>query len=700
MKNKPKDLNPARSKGPSDLMVLLAVAAIFGLSVSFVDVGRSLWLKSSEFSSLRSILAPLGLTASVFFLVYLMISAPVYWFLERPFKIGVRTLAVLIAFFTGGVFIFSFWSDLFRAPLSLEALFQFLLGTAAFLTLTWLLYYAKRSRPLGSKGRLKAENLISLIPFLLAEAVIFLWFYRYRLGALSSFSFPVSTGVFLLVLVGTLISAGIGRGGFSKRGKWPLLFLALIVLGAFLNTVVLKPRSSEPALPNVPHKIRRVILLTVDTLRPDVLSSYDPQGLQTPHMDEFAKEGTLFRQAISSAPWTWPSVASIMTGLSPSVLKLGNHVGRQSIVPDSLVTLAERMRDAGYYTTAIGRNSFLLPQSNLSQGFFDYQFYPRPVGKSFGGKILKRLFPNTYRTDATTSELTNLAIEWLKTHSQKDFFLWLHYFDPHEPFTPPLKFLPAKRPPGAIGNTFDQLTAVRAGYLVPSLEERAWIWELYKGEVRYVDQSIGRLIEQLKKLGIYDETLIVFSSDHGQEMWERGIIGHGHSLYHEMLWVPLIVKLPFSVSREPKEVERPVSSLDILPTILDLCDISYDRDHLSAVSLGPLLIPNSGTFQNGTIASTGLRYYEDRIAVQFDGIKYIRSLLTQSEELYDLTSDPREVKTLVYSSPELLAKGREKLKEYVERSESLRNYYHLSAREDVALDEDTLQNLKSLGYVN
>ncbi len=417
-------------------------------------------------------------------------------------------------------------------------------------------------------------------------------------------------------------------------------------------------------------------------------------------MDRLAEEGYSFTQALSAAPWTWPGVASMMTGLSPTVLKLGYHVGRQGKLSDQATTLAESMQAAGYRTAAIGRNAFLLPHSNISQGFQEYDFYPKFRGSGLGSKILKRLWPAQFRSDATTTDLTELAIRWLRANHGTDFFLWLHYFDPHDPYAPPERFLPKKEPVASIGKSFDEFSEVRGGYLVLNQEEKEWIRELYLGEVRYVDHAIGRVVAELKRLGIYDETLIVLSSDHGEEMWEHGLIGHGHSIYREMLQVPLIVKPPVSLGKPSQRIAVPVSTSQIFPTLLDLAGVNYDAERLSGPSLVPYWEKGSEASSGGPVVSTGLRYYEDRVSLIAENFQYIRFLETGKEELYDLEKDPLAQVSLAASATERMVWARQMLADHEKGSDSLRAYHQLTRGEDVELDKETLENLRSLGYVN
>ena len=220
---------------------------------------------------------------------------------------------------------------------------------------------------------------------------------------------------------------------------------------------------------------------------------------------------------------------------------------------------------------------------------------------------------------------------------------------------------------------------------------------LYGGEVRYVDESLGEFIAYLKESGLYDDSLIIFTSDHGEEFWEHGGVDHGHTLYDELLRVPLIIKLPGGRSRE---VLNSVVSLEsITPTVLEACEITVDFDHFSHGSLSPLLGLSQGSYLEKAVVSTGLLYYEDRESVVFDGHKYIRNLLTMDEELYNLETDPGEKESVLSLFPDRVRKAKDILQKHQEDSAKIRERFGIVEGEKTELDDSTLWHLKALGYL-
>ncbi len=386
-----------------------------------------------------------------------------------------------------------------------------------------------------------------------------------------------------------------------------------------------------------------------------------------------------------------------MTGLLPQV---HGTLEAKSRLPDELQTLAERLRDAGYATAAIGFSDMLAVERNLSQGFERYDFVPVPEpGISFGERLLHHLDENRNAWRDWTDRLPRLATGWLEKNRQRDFFLWLHYYDPHLPYTPPARWLPEDGPPPRIGKKFGKLPAVRHGHFVPTAAEQGWIRDLYEAEVRHVDESVGRLLETLERLGLYDDSLIVFTSDHGEEFWEHGGFEHGHSMHREVLRVPLLIKLPGSRPSPIHEIVSPVSTAAILPTVLELCGLDYRPTDLSVTSLAPLLAAGEPAAVE-PIVSTGTLYYEDRVSIAFERTKYVRWLASGNEDLYDLAADPQETVSIADSTPDRLEVARQLLADAETNSRRLRGVHGIPRDGETAeLDADTLRRLRALGYV-
>ncbi|HJX28923.1 MAG TPA: sulfatase, partial [Thermoanaerobaculia bacterium] len=459
--------------------------------------------------------------------------------------------------------------------------------------------------------------------------------------------------------------------GTGVRSLGALLLLALPLFLLLRLPASSKPHSSQkPAVP-------RVLLLSIDTLRPDALSSFGGREIRTPHLDALAGDSLSFTRAYSSASWTLPAMGSVMTGVSPRV---HGALHTRSRVPDGLPTLAETLRRAGYRTAAFVASTVLGPPANLTQGFDEYHPYPGPwLGRSLGATVLRGRLSRFRLDEAPPPELTDDVADWLGARSETPFFLWVHFFDPHAPYGPPPRYL--ENPEGRTRFEGWDEEAIRAGTWVPTAAERDRIRQLYLGEVRWVDDAVGRLLGELRRRKLYDDTLIVLVSDHGEEFWEHDSYGHGHTLYDELLHVPLLVKLPRS--ERIGRIATPASTASIFSTVLDACSLPLPPGYPAA---GSLLRPAG----DRPLHALGLNRFEDRQAVRFGRFKYIRWTTSGREEIYDLQRDPREKENLAASSPADLAEGRRLLAGFEAEGRKGRQLLRLTEGETTELDAHTL----------
>jgi arylsulfatase A-like enzyme len=385
-------------------------------------------------------------------------------------------------------------------------------------------------------------------------------------------------------------------------------------------------------------------------------------------------------------------IASLLSGLSPLV---HNVTERESRLPDEVRTLTEYLAERGYRTGAVGYSPLLAPNANFDQGFESYLFFPRSPGSSFGGIVLPALSPQRFgRERATSAELREMAVDWIDEHRDEPFFFWLHYFDPHLPYHPPAELRPQGNAPPRVGVRFDGRSAIRNGDLVLDDADKAWVRALYDAEVRDVDAQIGRLLDALREFGLYERTLIVFTSDHGEEFFEHGDFEHGHSVYDEVLRVPLILKPPGATT--PRRIATSVSIVSAVPTLLDLLDFGAAAGPFSAPSLGPLV---AGERNESTAhVSTGMIYYENKTALIVDDSKYVRAE-SGTEEFFDLEADPDERTSLAGSSPERVREARELLDRKIAEAAALRRELGLPANSRLEPDREWVENLRALGYV-
>jgi choline-sulfatase len=461
----------------------------------------------------------------------------------------------------------------------------------------------------------------------------------------------------------------------TTRGLlWGLVGLALLSSGAVVAADALRDRRSRASC-TAGHDVPRVVLIVVDTLRADALSCYGSET-PTPHLDALAEDSVVFDQARSPAPWTLPAMASLMTGAAPRVHRVDDA---HAALPDGWPTLAEQLRGAGYRTGAIGRNRFLVDRG-FHQGFQDFDLFPRPRVEQPLGSALPFVARRALARHASTGQLVDRAIDWISAERETDFLLWLHLLDPHQPYTPPPQSLPGWTDAGRIGLSFDLLDEVRDGTFVPTDAEIERIRALYLEEVRHVDAQIGRLVQHLKELGLYDDALIVLTSDHGEELWEHGGYEHGHTLYEELLRVPLMVKHP-GAARTGRD-DTLTSLEDVAPAILDLCGLPAA----------------TGGVRELHFATANL-YGPPLDSVHFDELKLIHDTEAGEYELYDLRSDPGEADDLAGARPEDVFHGRGILADHEVRSAAAEVQLGRSAVA-IELDPGAREQLRELGYVD
>ena len=301
---------------------------------------------------------------------------------------------------------------------------------------------------------------------------------------------------------------------------------------------------SRPRMPKVWTLPERPPDHHLDTLRADALSLYDERN-QTPHIDQLGREGVVFEQAQVQAPFTLASMVSMFSGWYPEALKTAANT---YYIPDHHTLLAKKLARKGYRTASIVANPILSPSIGIQQGFADVTIVRED-----------NALPNTSRY------VTDLAIRFLQDTSARPFLLWVHYYDPHAPYDPPAEYrtLAYEGPLPARVAEFTK----RGMYLPPS--DLEYVKSLYLGDVRFVMDEVGRLLEALRTRESYDKTVIVLTSDHGEEHYDHGGMWHGHTMYQELLRVPLILKgpsLPQSEARaRPRRADRPDANLGRAP---------------------------------------------------------------------------------------------------------------------------------------
>ncbi len=425
------------------------------------------------------------------------------------------------------------------------------------------------------------------------------------------------------------------------RGRTIVLLGAL--LGAVLSTEACSPRGNAK-IPDAEGF--NVVLVTIDTLRADRLG-YSGHPIETPQLDRLARGGARFMNAVCQVPLTLPSHASILTGTEPPFHQVRNN-GTYALREQD-TTLAEILRDRSYRTAAFIGAFPLDSQFGLDQGFELYDDRFRNPEALAG-----------YEPQRTAEQVTGAATAWLEENGGKKFFIWLHYYDPHLPYSPPAPFDTAYASP-------------------------------YDGEVAYTDVWVGKFVEFLKKKGLGNRTLIVVAGDHGEGLGEHGEDTHGIFLYDTTLKIPLIFYGP-GIIPGGTEVKGQVRTVDIVPTILDLLGIP-----VPSPCQGASLIPcmQGEEVDRDAYAET----YLPLLACGWSEMKSIRTgrwkfILAPKPELYDLANDPLEKDNLIDREAETAGRLLRRL------TELEKGLAQPGAEEPrFALSQGDAEKLSSLGYI-
>ena len=407
-----------------------------------------------------------------------------------------------------------------------------------------------------------------------------------------------------------------------------------------------------------------VLLVTFDTTRADHLACYGHDGIRTPNVDALAAEGVLFEQAYAAAPVTTPSHSTILTGKYP--IAHGVRDNGLFVLPDSQQTLAEILGEAGWATGAAIGAFPLVRKFGLDQGFDHYDDAINPPTDNF---LADRSLPKSrlYFDERRAARVNEALDPWLEQHHADPFFAWVHYYDPHQPFDPP--------------TPYDQLYAGRP----------------YEGEIAYADEVFGQLLDRLRQLGVYDRTIVVLTADHGEGRGEHGELTHSVQIYNTTLHVPLIVHVPGTEGG--RRIGAPVSSVDIVPTVLDLLGLPIPDD-VQGQSLAPILRGEAGAEGDETLARRPL--YAETLAPRLGfGWGELRALMRGDRkliygprpELYDLGADPDELHDLIDTETETAERMEAELARFLAENAA----QDLDAA--VEMDEETRQKLMALGYI-
>lgn len=420
-----------------------------------------------------------------------------------------------------------------------------------------------------------------------------------------------------------------------------------------------------------------LMVVLIDTLRADKLSPYDSETrVQTPGLDAFVRDATTFARAHSQENWTKPSVATLLSGLMPWEHTATQH---ESVVPRAVAMLPEILKAEGFETASFIANGFVSDRFGFDQGWDSYRNYIRE------GR----------RTHA--EHVAGDVLAWLDRRDEdKPFFLYVHTIDPHVPYRPPDEDLALYGDPeyrGVVDFSRDRtlLENVKRGRVRLGERDRAHLKALYDGEITYHDRHFRSILQGLERRGVADSTMVVITSDHGEELFDHGSVGHGHSVYEELLHVPLFVKLP---GETPRRVERSVGLVDVLPTILEAFGLPIPDDLAGRSFLDELRGSGRG-LERGTVSA----FMEHWRTLNVGRWKLVERP-GRAPALYDLERDPSESDDLSERRPIVRRwlRGLLGIRLAESADDGTPRRRRRPRPERTVIDDETAAQLRALGY--
>lgn len=407
----------------------------------------------------------------------------------------------------------------------------------------------------------------------------------------------------------------------------------------------------------------RIVFVLVDTLRADRLGCYGYARDTSPVIDYLAKTGIRFARHQSQSSWTKTSMASLWTSLNP------NRTGvlrAQDALPEAARVPAEILRDAGYATIGLWRNGWVAPNFGFDQGF---DVYFNPTSGLMPGEL--RANTRAGRVPSSDIDVVLAANEFLRTHHDRPFFLYLHLMDVHQYVT--------DLESATFGTTYS---------------------DSYDNAIKWTDRQIGAIIAEIERLGLRDRTLIVVASDHGEAFGEHGSEGHARNVFAEVTTTPFIISLPFRL-KEPIVVRQATSNVDVWPTLLEMLGLP-GLDGADGRSLLPALIGNP----DATVDRDRLQFAQlDRTwgqvqrrptptyAVNDESWRLIRGAETnRGDMLFNRLDDPAERSDVAAENPEIVSELGSRLEDYLKQDSAFDEVPR------VELNDMELRQLRALGY--
>ena len=460
----------------------------------------------------------------------------------------------------------------------------------------------------------------------------------------------------------------------SFRTGWPQL-LCVAALAACGGDPSEAPSTAAALRAPGPDTPRNVVLISIDTLRADHLGCYGYDRPTSPHLDSLAAEGAVFEDASATSPWTVSSHFSILTGLFP---RSHGVDGWSKPMPTDIRTLAGHLEQLGFATGAFVNHLILNAERGFGTGFETYLVEDEkvnPVGKS------QTILANASR--------------WLEERGDERFFLFVHLYDVHSSYIsmPRFKRRFTGEYAGEVNGYAQQLKDYRLGKLEWSELDVEHLVDLYDAGIAQLDDSLGEFFESMRARGQWDDTLIIVTSDHGEEFLEHGDVLHGGTLFQELLHVPLLLCGPGVPAG--RRLAQEVTLVDIVPTVLSFIGAPPPGD-VEGIDLRPALLDSAAELPDRWIFAEADKWFNKergnyRRSIRRGRYKLHYDHLSETRTLYDLVSDPAELDDIAALHPELVETMWAKLQEY------MAGRREVDASIEVTPEE--IEALEALGYM-
>ncbi|MBD3413431.1 MAG: sulfatase-like hydrolase/transferase [Candidatus Aminicenantes bacterium] len=536
--------------------------------------------------------------------------------------------------------------------------------------------------------------------FIAAGAALFILFFK-KIKITQIQTFPTALRIYVLVLLLILCASVILNLGLVSKSSSPL------------SQVMDRPPNNF-----------NVVMISLDAVRADHLSCYGYSRKTTPHIDQLASKGILFSNAFSHASHTKESVPSLLTSTYPST---HNVKTLTSALPKNLITLPSVFKAFGYQTALFSANGVVSPAYGYTRGVDDFFGSETDIIRAtILGNLLHRvktldlpvLSPTINRIiewstflirkkssiqSDDAGHVTQKALTWITEHQNKPFFMYVHYAGSHAPYLPPAPYHKmfvadeAQKPVINFPPNLEMFWPFVKGKALPEPKRKNMIAQ-YDGELFDHDQNLGLLFDHLKKLRLEEKTILIITADHGEEFYDHQGWGHGHSLFDEVIHVPLIISSPVLIP-QAKTVNDLVAQVDVFPTLCRVCGISQYLKlpyEIEGMDFSPLFTSSSQRFSREFVFSEVFHAGNSAKSLRTEKFKAIKVVGRDQTQhfVFDLIADPDESTNVIQKHPSAAKELFERIDFLVKRAQK-KSFDSL----DITLDEDLKDKLRTLGYI-